>query len=518
MMDRALTKLAEEYAPDLISQAIIDSLESKERRILQPGTDWRDGHIWITVPTVRTVEKMVGRGKAAEKKQVEEPSTFLLRDDGLIRYYDEESVNALGYSYPLIYHHTLPEQLPWELDDMRAFLRTRSAVAGAELHADLRELTMEYLDLADPMLYELLPLYIMGTYVFRIFDTVAYIHFNGNAASGKTQALAFLRAFGLNANGASQTSVSALFRFITSRPGLFCVDEQENFQSEEGQEIRRILLAGYKRGQSVARTERIGNDQMMPMQFPVYGPKAISSINPLEPVLASRTLVIPMRATLRRLPPFSHEDRRWNAIRHRLYRWALTTGPDVALADREWTLERQQQVVPHIRNRLWEVVRMFFAVADGIGRGDLVEPMAAFFTNYFQQARQNEANTNRIDLVTRSLATLLRTCQPGYGENFYALKEIRNIVLQHVEEDEADKIKSSTISRALKAADFRTTKNTKGGLHYQITAAQVDDILTRRNLEPFEEDLNWKNEIPTGTPLRDATLDWLDTVEQEAPN
>src|SRR5262249_53721177 len=82
--------------------------------------------------------------------------------------------------------------------------------------------------------------------------------------------------------------------------GTLLFDEAERLRSTSDPaiaELLSVLLAGYRKGGTVVRLEKVG-DGFRPVRFDVYGPKAIGCISGLPPTLASRCIPIPMiRAT-----------------------------------------------------------------------------------------------------------------------------------------------------------------------------------------------------------------------------
>ncbi len=515
-MSAAIDALAAEFAPDLLAKALLDSILWDETSTLMPGTEWRDNHLWLTVPARIPAERKLGRGKNAETETYIKHTTLLLRDDYFVCEYTRENIEKLGYEFPPVYSHELNPR--WSRTDMRDFLTNRTgSPKGADIHRDLRSVYMEYIEFADPIFYELLPLYIMASYVFRIFNSIGYLHFNGTAASGKTQNLKLLQAFSLNTQLVSSISQSALFRSIASSPGLLCLDEAETFSTEQGQELSKLLRSGYQRGGSVRRTERMPDDAFMPVEYPVYSPKAIASINVHDPVLTSRCIVVPMMPALRRIAEFNAENPAWQTIRDQLYRWALIHGPDVAMAEREWNTTKRHEAVPDLMARQWQVSQQYFIVADAIGRGDLIAPMTTFFGTYYAKQQALVNDTDRLRLVLRSLPEVIRTKAPGYGEDYYALKEIHEVISNHLESDDLEYFKSRNASKMLRTLDFTETRQTRGGLHFRLNRQIVKEKLEHRQIEPFEDDINWFNEATVERPLRDETLDWLqnyDTPEE----
>src|SRR6476646_4557353 len=95
-------------------------------------------------------------------------------------------------------------------------------------------------------------------------------------------------------------------------------------------------------------------DRYTPVEYDVFGPKALASINPLEPVIASRCIVIGMRPAIRELPDFEMNSPQWQAMRDRLYVWALSNAQDLAALAAQWRAEKKARLAPRLIGRAWE--------------------------------------------------------------------------------------------------------------------------------------------------------------------
>lgn len=518
MTDAVALDLAAEFAPELIQQAFLDSIVWDETEILMPGTDWRGGHIWLTVPgKVKDVRK-VGRGKDATEEPYLRPTTFLLRDDYLVKEYTQPNVQELGYDFPPVYNHALNAR--WSQPDMADFLLKRTgSPSGADIFRELRATYLEFIEFSEPIYYDMLPLYIIGSYVFRVFSSVGYLHFNGTASSGKTQNLNMLKAFGLNAQLTSNTSTSALFRTLACNPGVLCLDEAESFHDDTGKDIRKLLLSGYRRGGSVIRSEKLSDTMpYTPIEYPVYSPKALASIATQDDVLGSRAILISMTPALRRIGDFNHEDPRWNALRNKLYRWALTHGRDVAQASADWDRPdtgKRHTLAPNLISRQWQTSQIFLTVADAIGLDSLIPGLVEFFNTYYAKQQRLRQDTDLQTTVLRCLPRVVRTKTPGFGSDYYSIKDIHATVLEQLEEDQHDYFKSRKATATMRVLGFDQTKATRDGLHFRIDPTVLKAKLEHRQIEPFDDDANWYSDLNSGVPLRDPTLDWLETYAEE---
>lgn len=513
MTDAVVTRLAAEFAPELIPSdldALFDSIEWDQQHTLMPGIDWRDDKLYFTVSGIpQRVTKKKGKGKDAVETEELEHVTLFVRSDRHAGKYTPETVADLGFQFPPIYAPT--QNIRWDLHDLRAYVKEpKPAPPGKQLHATLREVYLRYVEYADPIHYDLVPLFIMASYIYRMFQSFGYIHFNGTAASGKTQNLKLLQAFGFNTLRASSISPSALFRTITSSPGVLCLDEIEHLKDDNAKDLRSMILDGYERGAAVMRSEQnILTGKWENINFPAYCPKVFASIKPQDDVVASRCIVIPMSPAIRKIPEFNQDDPRWGSIRNNLYRWALDNGQRIAAAIDEWNDTKRHTHAPELQNRQWQIAQAYFIIADAIDRTDLIEPLLAFFTTYYAKQQQLQNDTDKQRMLMRSLPRVLRTI-PCPDPWYYSIRDIHTTAASFFQEDELEYFKTRQATSYLRALGFTQTKQTKGGLHFYLDPDFVRAELARRHIDPFDEDINWYEERPSTPPaLQDATLDWL---------
>ena len=161
--------------------------------ILRPGMDFKDGLAFVTLPATLNVIKKVKRGT----KEIEVPERVkglacITSAGGQFRY-TAEDVARLGYGYPD--NVVVPLQRRWSPPSIKAFVAGSADVPNpVELYADIRQVYETYIEFAHEEYYDIMTLFVMGSYVFRLFHSLGYIHFNGTAASGKSQNLNILKA------------------------------------------------------------------------------------------------------------------------------------------------------------------------------------------------------------------------------------------------------------------------------------------------------------------------------------
>jgi hypothetical protein len=173
-----------------------------------------------------------------------------------------------------------------------------------------------------------LALWTMLTYLYPAWPAVPYLYVGGPLGSSKTRVFEIPQQLVYRPLSSSNLTAALLFRTLHERGGTLLLDEAERLRENtpDTSDVKSILLAGYKSGGRATRLEDVGGE-FRPVEFEVYGPKALASINGLPPTLASRCINITMfRAapgsakTRRRLQA---DAKRWANLRDDLHTLAL---------------------------------------------------------------------------------------------------------------------------------------------------------------------------------------------------
>jgi hypothetical protein len=177
-------------------------------------------------------------------------------------------------------------------------------------------------------------LWTIGTYFFPLFNAYPYLYFGGIKRTGKTKALTLLKLLSLNAIFSTNISTSSLFRLIQSGRCTLLMDESESLSNaERKQDLRSLILAGYKRAATVWRTEKNAAERLVPESFEVYSPKALANIAGLEDTLEDRCISIIMQRGRDRAILNSEPDERdpvWQETRDELHVLALKFWREIA--------------------------------------------------------------------------------------------------------------------------------------------------------------------------------------------
>lgn len=144
---------------------------------------------------------------------------------------------------------------------------------------------------ADDDVLRLLAAFTMGTYVYSAVDTVPYLHFLGEPATGKTLVGELLEAVCFNARQSTSITAAAIYRFLNASTGTLIIDEQGAGDRKWGETTK----AGYRKSGAVMVCE--GG---VPTLMRCFAPRVLMTNEPLaDAALASRCILVTLQPTSR---------------------------------------------------------------------------------------------------------------------------------------------------------------------------------------------------------------------------
>lgn len=336
----------------------------------------------------------------------------------------------------------------WSPDGIQAFKNGAPLENTSLLLADLTAYFKRYIWHEDPMTYETLALYSMGTYVARLFQAYPYLSLNGLAGSGKTNTLELLEQVCFNAIMAANVSLAAMFRMVEKCFSTYIRDEAEQFnkRTPENQDELLVLNSGYKASGIVSRVEKGKNGEMDIAYFNVYSPKVFAGINMLNETLLTRSILITMfkapSSEVVKLVSMAHRPDQWKGeaakLRDRLYSWALTKFYLVAEAYRGFPAQEK------ISNRDWEVWSPLLAIAlladnEQVAPGDSATQRLLRFAELKSNERKANERDNAIE--PKVLMTVLqliedqKVTQAGMHQDYYFMSVLAKAAHESLAEE-----------------------------------------------------------------------------------
>ena len=179
-----------------------------------------------------------------------------------------------------------------------------------EIYNNLIEILKRYCDIKEEY-YNIIALWIMGTYVHNEFETYPYLFINAMKGSGKTRLLKLITH--LSKNGEMMLSIREAVLFRTK--GMLGIDEFEGINRKGNEALRELLNASYKKGMKVKRMRKVhtkDGDEQVVEEFEPYRPICLANIWGMEQVLGDRCINIILERSdnnrITRLMELFHSD------------------------------------------------------------------------------------------------------------------------------------------------------------------------------------------------------------------
>lgn len=244
----------------------------------------------------------------------------------------------------------LAEELPadtnrWSLDkqtpfNLFEFLSGSRQVDPRVLFGELEAFVRRYMWYSDERLYKLIPLWIMETYIFMVFDEVGYLALVGTKRTGKTRLFEILEMLSFNAIMSASSTDAYIYRTVERARATLLFDEADSLRKapkEAVNERLEIIRSGYKRFGKVGRCE---GENSRTVQFSTYSMKAIANVTGLEEALEDRVIHVNVERKPREIQVEKMLKRELRdevqGLRNKLYVWGLQHAAAVAGVYRDY--------------------------------------------------------------------------------------------------------------------------------------------------------------------------------------
>ncbi len=176
---------------------------------------------------------------------------------------------------------------------IQKYLQSNSnPVSSFFIFSEIKDMLNKFVIFKDDWQSDLTSLWVMGTYLHRIFPLYPFLWINSpTKRCGKTRLLELLSELCYNANGIETApSDAVLYRVPSITAGTLLWDEAENLiKKKETGERLSILNSAYRRQGYISRCD--GKENKV-KQFSVFRPIVLAGINYLEDATADRAIKI----------------------------------------------------------------------------------------------------------------------------------------------------------------------------------------------------------------------------------
>ena len=267
-----------------------------------------DGHgyaaTWLHCKVTRT-ETVNKQGEVVilnPPRVTHERKLFVVRDDGKVFGEGADAPMAdLGVSVHLA--EVPPENRLWSARGVKQY-RAGRRPDPLDVFAQVADVVDHFLDfsrsIADQWtMVEMVACHVVGTYLLDAFNVVGFLWPNGHRGSGKTQLLLVHTELSYLGQVILAGGSYASLRDLADYGATLGFDDAENIRDFKrfDPDKRALLLAGNRRGAVISVKEPDGNRGWRTRYVNAYTTRLFSAISLPDPVLASRTIVVPLIRT-----------------------------------------------------------------------------------------------------------------------------------------------------------------------------------------------------------------------------
>lgn len=411
-------------------------------RAIMPAQDYHDGELFYTIFIKGKRHLLSSKGEPILFKDAEGYGISLAhRDVNLARFSPEGIVCFL-------------EGL-WDDNVGRLYQRIHHYIC-------------RFVFFVDPRQGVYLALWVMGTYLFRVFHNYPYVWVNAEKGSGKSLLLEILASISFNGQHVVNPTEATLFRTVHADAVTLCLDEIESLRDRDKDAygaIMGMLNSGYCKSGQVQRTEGAKSGYKV-RTYSTYSPKVMASINEINDVLQDRTV----RIALLRKKESEKVERYRNTkelldlqkrLRDDLYCFGLTYAPQLAAL-----YENSEQDIcglEHLSNReldIWEPIFVLANVVEGSAPElGVLDDMAAFSRQSGEYKRGENASVNETGRLLSVLLPMLEDLRASITEGEALLFEAKSVFDYFQKTDEFSWLeKRNSLTTRLKKVNVLSTQ------------------------------------------------------------
>ena len=401
---------------------------------------------------------------------------LIVREDGK-KYYVSSANKELGFSVEL---PEVPDSnCLWSGKGINSFINGNRP-NPKDVFRCLIQVIDTFIDfnksLADQrIMCEFVTCWILSTWFLDAFNVIGYLWISGERGSGKTDLLGLLSQLSYLGQFITHTGTFASLRDMADcGAGLFFDDvEGLTYQNDKDLDKRALLLAGNRRGVAVSLKVPVPNHPWGIRLVNAFCPKAFSAIRLPDPILASRSICVPLvRSSDRKrvnIDPLDYEE--WPCERRALLDdlWGLSLGNLSQISYQDKWIGKNAK----LSGRNLQPWRPVLAIAKWLeenGIQGIYQRMEELSIAYQNQRIILEYPDLSLAVIQALVACAINAIKAnnaierkGYFEvrTPDLVKEIKNIVLEQDLDIDPEKIQSRHVGRVL--GRFRFEKMSRPG-------------------------------------------------------
>ena len=362
-----------------------------------------------------------------------------------------------------------------------------------ELYNSVFSYITRYVYFTDSSHAHFLALWVMGTYLFRVFRYYPYVWVNAEKGSGKSLLLEVLSEICFNGLLVTNPTEATIFRTVHADETTLCLDEIESLRKRDKEThgaIMSLLNSGFCKSGQVQRAEG-SNANYKVRTYSTYSPKMLAGINEIDDVLQDRTVKIPLLR--KKASEVLVRYKMTNALiafhrnlRDDLYSFALKYAPQIAKIHE--SSDETVSGLNHLSNREKDIFEPIFVLANviegylqGLGVLDAIESFSRESGAYKLREDKSENETTKLLSILVPMLDELEPVEKRVKVWLYGPKSVLDYFRQSEEFEWLDK--QNALTRRLKKVGVRSKQERgEGGIrsrYYFVDLGVVKDLAER---------------------------------------
>lgn len=377
---------------------------------------------------------------------------------------------------------------------IRSFLEGKTSDNIPELYFTIRNYIKRYICFPEDSWLSFISLWVLGTYIFKIFRYYPYVWLNAEKGSGKTLLMEVLAGIAFNGELVANPTESVIFRDISNNLVTMFIDEVEQLRKRDKDvygSLISLLNTGFNKSGLVKRTESTGQGGFTVKSYSSFSPKMFAGISEIDDVLQDRTIRIPLlrkkeTEVVERFKETAEIIELQKRIRDDLYIFGLTHGKDIF--DIYNSNSEAIEGMEHLSNReldIWEPIFLLGNIVDGFSEGstNLVDTLTELSKKSVNEKQLENISQNETFKLLHVVKTMLDEVQAAAIEGYTLTFEAQQVLEYFKSTEEFEWIeKTNALTRRLKKIEIKSDQRHLGGEKkrvYHLDVVKFKDLCDR---------------------------------------
>jgi hypothetical protein len=306
---------------------------------------------------------------------------------------------------------------------VKRFRANGAKVEGPNLLARCEKFLRSYVHMGDELLYPLLAVWSIGTYVYPLFSHYGYMFFHSAfPRSGKTRVEEVLSHLCFEATVPLNAPTVATIRETAAEGHTVILDTLERWRGKSPEAhcaAMELLDAGFRNGGTVAKMVSSGDGKWKKESFPVYAPYVLAAIDKesLTDTALDRSFAIEMHrksiSIKKQKYNFDRCEQECGSLRDDLYRWALENAGGLSATYEGAELESAVDAL-ELNDRAADIWKPLFAVVRVLRCDEAWQPLTSVA---IEMSRDPEAaEREHVRVIAQSLRKLVNGSGAAVGK------------------------------------------------------------------------------------------------------